>query len=171
MHRITVCFPFLTNWNWHWPPRPGHWSVCPIRCKSQSTWPAWFAPGRHAHASLAGWSGVLRSWETLGRPDLDQYPPPYALRHTDIGQYRLLLIFFINIIPQCRALRFTDREIRWVSGWVGDFFSPNISGLRRPKDIVFGTKVVSSTTMMCTLRFLEKLFLIVAKLAIRLRRQ
>jgi len=44
--------------------------------------------------------------------------------------------------------------------WVGDlFFSPNdISGLRRPKNIKFGTKVVSNTRMMYTHRFLDKSF-------------
>jgi len=36
------------------------------------------------------------------------------------------------------------------------FFSPNdILGLRRPKNIKFGTKVASGMTMMHTLRFLE----------------
>jgi len=44
-------------------------------------------------------------------------------------------------------------------------FSPNdISGLRRPKNVKFGTKVASSRRMMRALRFLEK-FLIVTKLA------
>jgi len=38
-------------------------------------------------------------------------------------------------------------------------FSPNdISGLRRPKNVKFGTKVASSMKMMNTLRFLEKGF-------------
>jgi len=41
-------------------------------------------------------------------------------------------------------------------------YSPNdISGLRRPKNIKFGT----SMRMMHTLRFLEKVFLIVTKIA------
>jgi len=45
-------------------------------------------------------------------------------------------------------------------------YSPNdISGLRRPKNVKFGTKVASSTRMMHALRFLEKRFLIVAKFA------
>jgi len=40
-------------------------------------------------------------------------------------------------------------------GWVT--FSPNdISAQRRPKNVKFGTKVASSTTMMGALRFLEK---------------
>jgi len=68
------------------------------------------------------------------------------------------------IIPQCRALRFADHEISWVSDWV-TVFSPNdISGLRRPKNIKFGTKVASSLRMMHALRFLEK-FLIAVKFA------
>jgi len=38
-------------------------------------------------------------------------------------------------------------------------FTPNdISGLSRPKNIKFGTKMVSSIRMMCALRFLEKVF-------------
>jgi len=38
-------------------------------------------------------------------------------------------------------------------------FAPyDISGLTRPKNIKFGTKVASSMRMMCTLRFLEKVF-------------
>jgi len=38
-------------------------------------------------------------------------------------------------------------------------FSPNdISGLRRPKNIKFGTKVASSIRMMCALRFWKKFF-------------
>jgi len=39
----------------------------------------------------------------------------------------------------------------------------DVSGLRRLKSVKFGTDVVSSTRMMCALRFLEKV-LIVAKL-------
>jgi len=53
---------------------------------------------------------------------------------------------------QCKALRFTDGEISTVGVWV----TPNdISGLRRPKNVKYGTKVASSMRMMCTLRFLE----------------
>jgi len=38
-------------------------------------------------------------------------------------------------------------------------FSPNdISGLRRPKSIKFGTKVASGMRMMHALRFVEKFF-------------
>jgi len=48
--------------------------------------------------------------------------------------------------------------------WV-TVFSPNdISGLGRPKIIKFGTKVVSSTSMMHAHRFLVKVFLIMANL-------
>jgi len=44
-----------------------------------------------------------------------------------------------------------------LGGWL--FFSPNdISGLRRPKNVKFGTKVASSTRMMHTLRFPETVF-------------
>jgi len=53
----------------------------------------------------------------------------------------------------------------WVP-WV-TVFSPNdISGLRRPKSIRFGTKVEleSSTGIMHTLRFLEKVYLCVKML-------
>jgi len=43
--------------------------------------------------------------------------------------------------------------------WVGNCFFPNdISGLRRPKNIKFGTKAASSARMMYALRFLEKVF-------------
>jgi len=45
------------------------------------------------------------------------------------------------------ALMFTDGKISWVG--VCPVFSPNdISGLRRPKNVRFGTKVVSSMRMM-----------------------
>jgi len=40
----------------------------------------------------------------------------------------------------------------------------DISGLRRPNNVRFATKVASSTRMMCTLRFLES-FKIAAKFA------
>jgi len=44
-----------------------------------------------------------------------------------------------------------------LGGWW--LFSPNnISGLRRPKNVKFGTKVASSVRMMCAPRFLEKVF-------------
>jgi len=44
--------------------------------------------------------------------------------------------------------------------------SPNdISGLRMAKNVKFGTKVAYSMRMMCALRFLAKVFLIVAKFA------
>jgi len=62
------------------------------------------------------------------------------------------------LFPKCGALRFTDREISWVclGEWV-TVFSPNdSSGLRRPKNVKFGTKVASSTRMMYALRFLVK---------------
>jgi len=45
--------------------------------------------------------------------------------------------------------------------WV-TIFSKNISGLRRPKNVKFGIKVASSTSMMHTIKFLEK-FLTVVK--------
>jgi len=45
-------------------------------------------------------------------------------------------------------------EIIWVI-----VFSPNdVSGMRRPKNVTFGTKLASRTTVMCALRFLEKGF-------------
>jgi len=59
----------------------------------------------------------------------------------------------------------TDGEVSWVSVWVsvgvcvGDcfVFSPNdVSGLRRPENVKFGTKEASSTRMMCALGFLGK---------------
>jgi len=58
---------------------------------------------------------------------------------------------------------FTDDEI----SWLGDCFSPkDISGLRRPKNVKFGTMVASSTRMMHAVRFfLEKVYLIVSKCA------
>jgi len=60
----------------------------------------------------------------------------------------------LRLISQCRALRFTDGKIIWVT-----VLSPNdISGLRRPNNIKFGTKVASSMRMIDTLRFLEKFF-------------
>jgi len=43
-----------------------------------------------------------------------------------------------------------------LSLWVTVFFSPNdISELRRPKNVKFGTKVASCTRIMHTLSFLE----------------
>jgi len=51
---------------------------------------------------------------------------------------------------------FTDGEVNWVSGSMTVFSRNDISGLRMPKNIKFGTKVASSTRMMHTLRFLEK---------------
>jgi len=74
-----------------------------------------------------------------------------------------------SCFPQCGALRFTDSETScvtgWVSGWVAVFSPNDISGLRRPKNDKFGTKVASSTGMMRALIFFEKVFLIVAKFA------
>jgi len=43
------------------------------------------------------------------------------------------------------------------AGCLGDCFLPdNISGMRRSNNVKFGTKVASSTWMMCTFRFLGK---------------
>jgi len=43
---------------------------------------------------------------------------------------------------------------------MADCFSPNdISGLKKLKNVEFGTKVASSTRMMSALRFLEKFFI------------
>jgi len=43
------------------------------------------------------------------------------------------------------------------AGCLGDFCSPNdISGLRWPRNVKFGKTMASSTRMMHTLRFLEK---------------
>jgi len=46
------------------------------------------------------------------------------------------------------------------AGWgLSDCFSPNdISGLRRPKKVKFGTKMASSTKISSAFRFLEKTF-------------
>jgi len=64
----------------------------------------------------------------------------------------------MHVFPQRRALTFMDGEVSWVGVWVADF-SPNyISGLRRPKNVKFGTKVASSTKMMHVLRFWRKVF-------------
>jgi len=54
--------------------------------------------------------------------------------------------------------RFTDGEISYLCGWETAFALNDISGLRRPKNVIFGTKVASSTKMMHTLRFSEKKF-------------
>jgi len=56
------------------------------------------------------------------------------------------------------------KSAQWVSGWVTVFFPNDISGLRKLKKVKFGTKVASSTRIMCALRFLKS-FLIVAKFA------
>jgi len=63
-------------------------------------------------------------------------------------------------IAQCRALWFMVAKVSWVGDDVGGepVFLCNISGLRRPKNISFGTNAASRTSMMCTLRFLEKVF-------------
>jgi len=45
------------------------------------------------------------------------------------------------------------------------FTTNDISGLRKPKNVEFSTKVGPNMRMMRTLRFLEKSFLIVAKMA------
>jgi len=69
------------------------------------------------------------------------------------------LFLFFQVIPQCGAVRFMDGKIFWVT-----VCSPNdISGLRRPKNVKFGTKVTSSARMMCALRYLES-FLICGKI-------
>jgi len=53
--------------------------------------------------------------------------------------------------------RWRNKLDGWVIGWL--FFSPNdISGLRRPKNVKFGTKVVSSMRMMHTLIYGKKVF-------------
>ena len=57
------------------------WRRRPIRRTSQNTWPAWFSPGRHARAPLAGWSVILGSGETPDRRDLDPYLPPQSLQY------------------------------------------------------------------------------------------
>jgi len=52
------------------------------------------------------------------------------------------------------------------AGCLGDGSSLNdMSGLKRPKNVTFGTKVASSTRMTCTLSFSGKKFLIEAKFA------
>jgi len=50
---------------------------------------------------------------------------------------------FLTDFPQCGALRFMDGEISWVSVWVTDFSLNDISGLRRPKNVKFGTMLAS----------------------------
>jgi len=45
-----------------------------------------------------------------------------------------------------------------LAGWLAVFSSNDLSGLRRPQNVKFGTKVVSSTRVMRTLIFLEKVF-------------
>jgi len=60
---------------------------------------------------------------------------------------------------------FIDGEISWVSGWVTVFSSNNMLGPRRPKNIKFGTKVVSSTWMTCALEIFGKSFQYAAKFA------
>jgi len=63
-----------------------------------------------------------------------------------------------TVFPLYGALRFMAGAISQMSGWV--CFSPNdMSRLRRLKNVKFGTKVGSSKRMMCTLRFLGKVFL------------
>jgi len=57
---------------------------------------------------------------------------------------------------KCGALKFTDGEISWVSGWVTVFSPNNISRLRKLTNVKFGTKVASSVRMMYALRLLEK---------------
>jgi len=61
-------------------------------------------------------------------------------------------------ITSVGSTEFTDRDISWVSGRVTGFSPNDISGLRRPKNVEFGTKVVSSTRVMLALGFLEKVF-------------
>jgi len=56
------------------------------------------------------------------------------------------IVFF-----RCGALRFTVAKISLTA-----FPPSDISGLDRIKNVKFGTKVVSSTWMMHTLRFLGK---------------
>jgi len=68
---------------------------------------------------------------------------------------RLDELFFI---PQRAALRFTDREISWVFGWVTGFTASDIPGLRRPKNVKFGTSVASGMKMMHALSFSKSFF-------------
>jgi len=58
------------------------------------------------------------------------------------------------------SVTFTNDEIISLSVWVTVSSLSDISGLRRPKNIKFGTKVASCMRMMSTLRSLEKVFLI-----------
>jgi len=58
------------------------------------------------------------------------------------------------------SAEFADVEVSCVmsGGWVTVISPDDISGLRRPKNIKFGTNVVSSTRMMRTLRFPQIVF-------------
>jgi len=55
-----------------------------------------------------------------------------------------------------------DGKICWVLDWMTVFSLSDISGLRRPKNVKFGTKVASSMRTMRAFRFLE-CFLIAGK--------
>jgi len=72
-------------------------------------------------------------------------------------------VYYCNIAPffsvqSTEFHRWQSKLCGCLSWWV-TVFSPNdISGLRRPTNVKFCTKVASSTRMMCALRFLEKSF-------------
>jgi len=71
------------------------------------------------------------------------------------------VIGFRAVVNDYSAVRSTEVH-GWqnkLGGWLGDcFFSNDISGLRRPKNVKFGTKVASSVRTIHALRFLEKVF-------------
>jgi len=73
------------------------------------------------------------------------------------------VIDICQLLCQSQKIWFMDGEISCVGVSVGDcFFSKGYLKTEKPKNVKFGTKVVSSTKMMHALRarFLEKVFVV-----------
>jgi len=85
------------------------------------------------------------------------------------------LPIMVHFCPICGFPHLWNTEVHGSQNKLGRWvtvFSPNdISGLRRSKNVKFATWVASSTRMMLTLTFLEKVFLIVAEFKKRQKHQ
>jgi len=117
-------------------------------------------PIEFAHLSLA--CRHSRFGTTLRRTSAFVRLKPICWWH--FGPIRFLVFSFFwrlqqNVQTQHRGRHSLHKRQNKLGGWVVDrFFRSDISGLRRPKNVKFGTNVASTTGMMLELRFWEKVF-------------
>jgi len=143
-----------------------------LRCQSSCFYVLvflWQATGEDAAAAAEGVCMAVHGYlRTVGQ--LHRYKRDDVLEHLDacIAQETTTKVFVNRYLAQVGLPTFLfpsaehwrsrmAKKAECLGGWL--FFSPNdISGLRRPKKVKFGTKVASSMRMVCALRLLGKVF-------------